>query len=90
MSFQLFSRRRLFGRLFGGAAVLFGAGRSVVAAPIAEPTATPPLEGVTHYTFDDCGRLISIDERPAPCDATRATQPPSGITSWSYDDVLGD
>lgn len=58
MSFQLFSRRRLFGRLFGGAAVLFGAGRSVVAAPIAEPTATPPLEGVMYYSYDECGRLV--------------------------------
>ena len=65
MSFQLFSRRSLFGRLFGAAAVLFGAGRSEAAEPIAEPTDTPPLAGVTHYTFDDWGRLVSIDERAA-------------------------
>lgn len=89
MSFQLFSRRRLFGRLFGGAAVLFGAGRSVVAAPIAEPTATPPLEGVMYYSYDECGRLVSIDERPGSCDGPGATLPPSPVSSWTYDDALG-
>lgn len=75
MSFQLLSRRNVFGRLFGAAAMLFGVGGSAAAAWAAEPAGTAPLDGITYYTYDDLGRLVSIDESPPPCDASRATQP---------------
>lgn len=89
MSFQLFSRRSLFGPLFGAAAVLFGAGRSVAAEPIAESGDAGLLEGVTYYSYDERGRLICVDERWAPCDESPAIQPPPPVTSWTYDEALG-
>ena len=76
MSFQL-SRRSLIGRLFGAAALLVGGGGSMSAGSTAELPDTAPREGVTYYSYDERGRLISVDERWAPRDASPAILPPT-------------
>lgn len=70
MKRESLSRRSFFGRLFGCLGLLLGAGRlrSRASTGHAPDVATP--RGIISYTYDDFGRLVSIDEGSASRDAT--------------------
>ena len=66
MSPEPLSRRSLFGRLFGAAALLIGAGPSAGAALVPDDQDLASSQDANIYTYDRLGRVMSIAEGSAP------------------------